>query len=644
MIRIGLWIFLALWLGTVAANAETPADDLQTILTRAETRQLSDDVYWRRLLHFRGSGQKSELAPGPFFLSPDGATDPAAEMAATIRAAFAPVGDDPNLFVTCRYPARMAFLQEALEWQLPAKPGCPDLQRWRRNGQVTGISVVFVSGDLSNPASFFGHILLKFNEADESQSDLRNLDGRSVNFGALVPEGENPVFYLTRGLIGGYPSAYSSTTYFEQRHDYGDSQQRDMWEYRLNLTPAQVARLVDHTWEAQHGRNTYFFLTRNCAYEFAQLLALAVDDLALPEIKLWSTPADLFEAMLEAKAATGAPLVADITLIASRQREFRQAYASLSRAEQRLLAALIAALANGDRGQLPDSFAQADPASQSRVLEVGLLYTRFGRQRVAADGPEFAEVQRMQRDLALLRLRLPAGAALVTQDPDIAPPTEGHLSSLAQVTLLSHSALGTGLELRLRPAYSGFLSLDAGALPYSAVSMGDVSLLVRDENINLRRLDLIRIDTFNLSRSGLPLDKSPAWSFRAGAEDRDLSCDDCLVGFVEGGYGRSFPLGQSAAVAFLAQGRAVTERTTGGTFEAGAKIQLVGSAHPGLKFAASARHLTSRGGLEAERFEGAFDIRLGDRRTSDIQIGARYLSQSDGATASELRLSASFYF
>jgi len=213
-----------------------------------------------------------------------------------------------------------------------------------------------------------------------------------------------------------------------------------------------------------------------------------------------------------------------------------------------------------------------------------------------------------------------------------------------QITPLSHSRLGEGIEIRLRPAYSDLLSLDAGALPFGGVAMGDIRFLVRDDAVALRQLDLIRIAAFNVSPTALPFDRDSAWTFRIGAEDQDLGCDQCLVGFVEGGYGTSFAIGDTTALGLFAQGRAITNEDFDGAVEVGPNIQVVGSIGTAIKYAASARHLTSQGLDENSRLEGAFDVRFGDSQTSDVRFVARYLEPESGQSSSEFGLSASFHF
>ncbi|MEM9787431.1 MAG: DUF4105 domain-containing protein [Pseudomonadota bacterium] len=639
---------LVVLLIALLASRAAFAFDMQVdaLIARADALALHEAKRWRDLLHFRentANGTRSEIAPGPFFLSPEGPQDARAELIATLRAAFDPVPSDPNAYVVCRYPARMRFLQNSLAWQPANQPPCPDLQRWRRNGNITSISLVFASGDLGNPASFFGHILMKFNEDGDGAQSAQDLDDRSVNFGALVPENENAVVYMARGLLGGYPSSYSSTTYFQQRHDYADSQLRDLWEYRLNLDPDEVALLVDHTWELQDARNTYFFLTRNCAYEFATLLSVVLDQPTMPGIKIWSTPADLFEELSEMTRADGRPVVAEVSLVASRQQDFRQAYAALERDEQRALRQLLAQMIDAAQTERPSTFQNASPASQARILEVALIYARFGREKFASDEDRAQEAEALQRQLVLLRLGQPAGRALTPAPRNVAPPSDGHRTSLLQITPLSNSALGDGVEIRLRPAYSDLLSLDAGALPYAGVAMGDLSLMIRDGRILLRRLDLLRVDAFNVSPTGLPYDRARAWKFRVGAEDRDLTCDSCIVGFAEGAIGFSLPFGQQAAAAMFLETRfAANDRQANA--EAGPGIAFVGSLGDRFRLVANARYLAATGDDGNDRFEAGADMRFGQSQTWDIRLRSRYLRPDHADDVTEFGVSASWFF
>ena len=74
---------------------------------------------------------------------------------------------------------------------------------------------------------------------------------------------------------------------------YRDIENRDMWEYRLNLTPAQIDRLLMHAWELGNAYFDYFFFKENCSYHILSLLEYADPTLHLRDhFHFWTIPAD----------------------------------------------------------------------------------------------------------------------------------------------------------------------------------------------------------------------------------------------------------------------------------------------------------------------------------------------------------------
>ena len=175
---------------------------------QALERQLSQHPYWLKLLHFysfaESVGQwsfKSDVESSGFFLSAKGKTDPQAELKATIKALLAPAGDDPNQHARCKFIARFNWLQSKLDFPELPKQACPLFERWANLGEASGISIVFVSAYLKNPASIFGHLLIKFNSTNSlfGHSLLRP----TLNYGAKITPGDNPFMYALNGLFGG---------------------------------------------------------------------------------------------------------------------------------------------------------------------------------------------------------------------------------------------------------------------------------------------------------------------------------------------------------------------------------------------------------------------------------------------------------
>lgn len=76
-----------------------------------------------------------------------------------------------------------------------------------------------------------------------SSEDLLN---NSYNFGARIPANENGAMYAIKGLFGLYDAGFSETEFFKQDAVYSKNEQRDMWEYVLNLEAFETQLLNYH--------------------------------------------------------------------------------------------------------------------------------------------------------------------------------------------------------------------------------------------------------------------------------------------------------------------------------------------------------------------------------------------------------------
>ena len=56
---------------------------------------------------------------------------------------------------------------------------------------------------------------------------------------------------------------------------------RDIWEYNLNLTPEELDMFVAHLWEVGQTQTRYYFFTENCSYMLMEVL-----DAVRPSLKL----------------------------------------------------------------------------------------------------------------------------------------------------------------------------------------------------------------------------------------------------------------------------------------------------------------------------------------------------------------------
>ncbi|WP_080035249.1 DUF7843 domain-containing protein, partial [Leptospira interrogans] len=148
----------------------------------ALSKKLDLNRYWRLLLHYRDpiffGKSKSEADGNEFFLSPNGKTDPKAELLETISSFFRePLPEEieeTKLHPFCKYPERFRWLDSQLNFDrgLLPKLNCERYKNWIEALNPTSIKLIFASFYLNNPASLFGHNLLKIGSGESSKSEI----------------------------------------------------------------------------------------------------------------------------------------------------------------------------------------------------------------------------------------------------------------------------------------------------------------------------------------------------------------------------------------------------------------------------------------------------------------------------------------
>lgn len=507
---------------------------------------LAFDPAWLKLVHYEAdrssaTGWRSAIHSEAFFLAHrEGMTDPRAELAATITAMGEPAGTNLDEHAQCRFPARRSWLATRQGESASFRPQpCPKFDGWTRAETVESISIVFATGYLGNPASYYGHTLLKFNFARDGGKT--RLQDSSINYGAIQTENDDPATYIVKGVFGGYEGAFSDIQYYYHNHNYGENELRDLWEYRLELPREAVSLIVAHAWEVLGQRYDYFFFRKNCAFRMAEIVQVVEGLDVVPQGLPWTIPQALLQ-RLAVISHNGRPLVAEIIRHPSRQARFYEDYLNLSPDETKVLQNVV----TGNEDLDGQRFEDLSLSSKYSVLDGLIDYYQF-----VADPKERAtgKVDPLYAKALATRYRLPPGARKIhTEDP--ASPDGGRPPSWFQVGWLHGSDFGNAMSLRVRPAYYDALDTGAGHVASSSLAMGDLQLRLDRDRLRVQRLDMVAIESVNPAISGLPGDRGNAWKLRFGAEPLRAGCNDCLVARVQGdmGIGRRVSDGVFAAV------------------------------------------------------------------------------------------------
>ncbi|WP_314919694.1 DUF4105 domain-containing protein [Pseudomonas helleri] len=488
-------------------------------------QQLANDPFWISLGHYEArklGGWRSYVSDDKFFLAADGAHHPDAELRATVEALYAPVslGDKHP---QCVYPARTRWLKAQLNLNDLPKVECAEFTQWFTDVAPHSTVMIFPAAYLNSPSSMFGHTLLRIDQADV-QSNKTALLSYAINFGAYIEGSDNSILYAWKGLAGGYPGLFALVPYQEKLSEYRSLENRDLWEYRLNLTPEETQRMVEHVWELKQIQFDYFFFDENCSYRLLELLQVARPGLQLTtQFPLTAIPTDTVKAVKEAG------LVESIEYRPSRERELLDRAKVLDPEEQQWVLQVSA-----DQTQLQSPTFMALPKARQALI----IDAAYRLERYRANGLE-RDTGRSQRSYELLRaINQNPAPELQVERPEL--PENGHESRTWQLGAGSRDDKAFA-EYGLRMAYHD-LNDNAPGFPLGA-QIEILQLKLRQYEGNkwqVQQLDLANIRSLTPRNALLQ-----PWSWKVGGGlERVLGKhgSERLVTHVNGGAGGTWQL------------------------------------------------------------------------------------------------------
>jgi hypothetical protein len=478
-----------------------------------------------------GGRFESDADDERFFLSPNGRDDPQAELLASLAALSRPGGGDRH--PQCRFPARYHWLRSRLGISdaLIKPVDCPGFREWHALLKAEGVTLVFPGAYMNSPSSMFGHTFLRLDQAGQNPDNV--LLAYTINYAADTVD-ENELFYAYRGLFGGYPGMITVRPYYDKLKEYRDWENRDIWEYRLNLGKHEVEQLLRHTWEIKPIRFDYFFVGENCSYRLLSLLDVARPGLGLRHGFAWqSIPVDTVRAVIDAGLL--------------REARYRPSSATTLEGhgaelppEQRELAKQIAA---GNMAPESPRLRALPARERAGILEVAYEFKRY--ESLAEKLPRESVAT---SSLALLRARSRISAPSPFK-PIAQPDTrddQGHRSSAATAGFGFYDRKAYG-ELRLRNAYHDLTDPWPGYRPGAQIGFLDGTLRYYESGgVKLERFDAVTI------RSISPRDEflTPlSWGVQLGATRRLLRNGRPLVGQLAAEVGFAHDLAGGTAFA-----------------------------------------------------------------------------------------------
>ena len=478
-----------------------PQQPNENIISDAKKiKALANHAQWQHLLFYKNG--KAEVISPNFYLTnpkPDSKHnfDPQAELIATLEQV-------DNADIVCKYPARYLWLKHHLPELNIDLESCTQLPDPHQD-----VSLVLVSNYLKNPASSFGHVLVKTSTVTDSEQqtdkNVRELSSEdllnsSYNFGARIPAKENGAMYAVKGLFGLYDAGFSETEFFKQDAVYSKSEQRDMWEYVLNLEAFETQLLNYHLYEAKSARFDYYFIKQNCSYRSGEILELISDIKMTDRIGPWYAPEYVFDQLTEYEGKETS-LVASVRYLPSEQTQIRQKFLQLSKPIQEIVNAVI---------RSEDTAPLTTLQTEDRTLALDFLILHRTYKISQKNTPK---QQAFKNKLLSQRFELPASNGLAKLAvPNKVSPASSNKTTQTKV-ILSDDMAQVGLSLFVKDPLNTYTDIDKR---FEAVQ---ASVGYDFDDSQLRLTDFVFLDMQQIEDLRQPLSGEPklSWQLKTGA-------------------------------------------------------------------------------------------------------------------------------
>ena len=449
--------------------------------------KLSKTQQWHRLLHFK-NGQ-SEIDDEKFFFSKNGKTNPKAELKASIVKLISDKSDDKNSTL-CRYPSRSTWILEQIpELKKQIKvPKCEALNKELKALGAKHVTLILASAHINSPASAFGHTFLRIDNNPNTP-----LLSYAVNYAAQTTE-ENGFIYAYQGLFGGYKGRYSIDPYYKKLNEYSNLEQRDVWEYTLDLSQEEIDKMVLHIFEIRHFYADYFFLAENCSYNLLWLLEVAKNDIHLVEkFNHKAIPIDTLRAVISEN------LVKKTTYRPSKRKEILDIVQPIKNNEKAL------------------NFAKSDDYNLSYIEElnkkekIATLELATALLRIKLSDQEISKKEYLPKFLNILKSRSKLGRLPKQKIKKPESPVDGHYSTKATMSYATNQTF----KARVKIAYHDIYDNDHGYISGAYINFFDTALQYKDNKLTLDAINILDIRSYAIQDA---IFKPISWQIALGGK------------------------------------------------------------------------------------------------------------------------------
>lgn len=501
-----LWVPLFLFPGYVW-SASPVAHLIGELAVRDK---LYEQPTWLALTHTDGA--QTRLRDSKLILTGEAFT-PASELMRTIEVLYN--SQNPTA-EQCALPARNEWISKQLGIEPASLNHCLDLTQYLARAPVDEVAVVYASENISQPSSTMGHILIKIEGEDQDGNHREH----AVSFFTEI-RGFNVPRIAYESLIAGKKGYFSLTPYDKKAQAYLAGEQRNIWEYQLDLTAEQKRLIQFHIWELKTANPTYFFDSYNCATLTNFVLATAAPALLVHGTHFLS-PLDVVKGVYQRG------LVRQVVVTPSSKWKVRMISGSLSREVNR---AVKHSVESGSVGELP---VMRSDEQQFLVDSLARAYSDFLYEQGLRKPAAWSEYS-LQLDEREASVKETYVVDLSRYKNPLATPRDGQWYGGAY--RFDHENY---LKVGLLPVSHTLADDNRQFFSETELRLADISILVATESgdIKLNEFQLISASSFlprNEFTGGL------SGRFRVGLEPHyDGTLQRRIAGNIAGGLGATF--------------------------------------------------------------------------------------------------------
>ena len=371
----------------------------------------------------------------------------------------------------CRFPLRVSWLKQ----NIPSLQDkiinytCEDLDKFLSLTNAKKVTLVFPTAHINSPASMYGHTFINV-----SSDDGTPLISNAVNYAAKTNE-TNGLIFAYKGLLGGYEGRYSILPYYEKIKEYNNLEQRDVWEYDLDLTQDEINRLVLHTYELKDSYSDYYFFKENCSYNILWLLEIARSDLDLvSKFDFKTIPLDTIKVLKPYN------LIKDTRFRYSNMRKMKNILEEKIENKD-----YVEAYVKKDE-PLNEELSTDDKIS---YLDLKIAYLQYQRANNELDKKVY-----LSKYLKLLKQRSTYEKTSTYNIKSPIDPIYSHDSGRVSLSYDSNDSI----ELGLKPAYNDIYDISDGYLEGAYIDFFDLNIKKdKDDNTKLDRFTLLKIKSLS---------------------------------------------------------------------------------------------------------------------------------------------------